>query len=145
MNEVSLAWMAGVFEGEGHISISRQWEKNKGYMKYWLRVNLTNTDRSLIKPFREISAGSLGEVPAGERSHRIWRWGLTGKRAGELLSQMLPYMRGRKGEQARAALEFLGHAQHIQTGGVDKYEELAWREACKQHISELGRGEPVSS
>ena len=143
MKETKLAWMVGVFEGEGTIYIARN--TGNPSVNHCLYLEMSNTDRELLLPLRNRFGGSVLEIFPVGGTQRAWVWGLRAKQAASALEDMLPYMAGRKGRQAKAAIEFQEHKEHLGRGDINKEEELAWREACKQYIAELGRGEPVSS
>ena len=146
MNEVSIEWIAGLFEGEGCITVARQAPRRSH--RNWNAHHATlltmgNTDRNLLLPLWRRFGGTIREFVPANGSQRAWMWRLSGGPASSALEDMLPHMVGRKGEQAKVAIELEEHKENLNRGDVHKEDELAWREACKQHVTELGRGEPV--
>ena len=114
-------YLAGLIDGEGHISITRsdkpEYRTQRGTMKlypcpvrYGLVVAVSNTDIRLVKWLKETFGGSYnGGRPF--KKHPNWKpkyqWNVCGNKDKELfLLALLPYL-VLKREQAIIALEFV--------------------------------------
>lgn len=89
MNEVEIAWAAGLFEGEGSATC---YKGNKGQKRLYLRLFLDMTDRDVVEKFwRIVDLGSfVGPMgPYGkelkENRKPKWRWYATGNVARSLV------------------------------------------------------------
>lgn len=91
-----LIWMAGFFDGEGHIDIGK-YKSNK----YGLLVaSVTNMKRDGVTPFR-IFGGSIFIA----NKFNVWRWQAYGGEAKTLLEALLPYLRLKR-DTANIAITF---------------------------------------
>lgn len=108
MKRVDLAWMAGIFDGEGSIHITRL-NPTQSYksIKYTLHFYVGNTNLEMLKELKSFLGGSLTldarkDLP---NSKPFWHWNL-GPKAGYLvIKQLLPYFRIKK-ERAELAIKF---------------------------------------
>jgi hypothetical protein len=105
VEQTDVAWFAGIFEGEGCISI----EKNGA-----LRLTVAMTDRDIIERIDALFPSANGTRPmtlqhrkdgTPYRQRHCWRIG--GEPAGAVLTTILPWLGQRRSEAARAALEHL--------------------------------------
>lgn len=100
MNEIELAYFAGIVDGEGCIFVwtypARPPRHNYEY-KY-LRIEVTNTEPQIVN-WCLVKAGA-GFVRAYEASSRgvkpVYRWIMTGKKAEILYEQLKPYLKSRR-------------------------------------------------
>src|SRR5687768_8848022 len=56
MSETSTAYFAGLFDGEGHVSVQRNGSSQRDGTRYWryaLRIGIANTHRGVIGAFAE--------------------------------------------------------------------------------------------
>lgn len=90
----TLAWLAGVFEGEGTVTISSAGKR--GYTV--LRGQLVNTDLDLVQPFRERWGGSITRYDRHrDRGHSpYFRWMVGNISAAKFLKEIQPYIRSAK-------------------------------------------------
>jgi hypothetical protein len=98
--DAQLAWVAGLFEGEGTIRIGKPSGSNLGQ----LMVSLVNTDHAYIALLNEWWPGTVysedpAEVDLGNvRSEvdlgnvRCWRWERSSRKAAAFVADILPYM-----------------------------------------------------
>ena len=99
-----LCYIAGLFEGEGMIAITKA-----GATRYRLIVAIANTDRELIDALVRSWPCSLS-TSLQPRRRRSWTWGLTNSRAERFIVQLLPYLRtNRVRRKAELALRFRRH------------------------------------
>lgn len=100
------AYIAGFFDGEGGIGITRKLTHNS----YQLRLSICNTNFEVIKLIHEITGGSLYfEKRVGDKQilqrQPIARLQIGGKLAEKLLIDCLPYLIVKK-PQAELGIEF---------------------------------------
>lgn len=100
MNDVELAWAAGLFEGEGCITIARG-----RYPRLVVRMNDEDVIRKL---HRIVGVGSVVCDDSPSMPKPQWRWGCyRAAHVRELLEQMLPHLGERRRDKANEALELL--------------------------------------
>lgn len=102
MNIADIAWMAGLFEGEGSISIS----KKKGYCY----LQLVSTDEDVLNKFARLADCQNRITYCPRRPHQTknaWKW-QTGNRENvtRLLNEMLPFFGERRSAKANEVLAF---------------------------------------
>src|SRR5579872_6608356 len=102
-----LAWMAGVFEGEGSIRI------NGVYSNSWacLICDLVSTDAQMVEPFQRYWPGHYKQYVKHRQANRkdFWRWRIAAVRAESFLMTIQPHFRtDRVRRKAALALEFQG-------------------------------------
>lgn len=98
MNDVELAWLAGLFEGEGSITIA-------GEGRFYLELQMTDED--VVRKAAAIAG--LGRITdregATEKHKHVWRWGVTATAdAALLLEAMLPHLGARRSARAAEVL-----------------------------------------
>ena len=100
----SIAWAAGLFEGEG--CISSQISNNKYYMA---RLSLVTTDEDVIRRFHEILdniGGIRGPLMSGKSKKPYWEWRATGyERVSLILELILPWLGNRRSAKAKEVLD----------------------------------------
>jgi hypothetical protein len=125
-----LAYTAGVIDGDGSISISREGGR-KGTRNYTLSIWVANTDRRLLDWLRSVYGGSVSN-PQKRSQYRkpMYQYHLTGWRVATLLGLLLPYLK-LKHPQAELALQFQSRKLRY---GLDRTadEELILDEADHQ-------------
>lgn len=100
-----LAYIAGILDGEGCITIIRQ--KRKSYKLGWqyqLRIIVSNADRWLCYFLKQEFGGSVQECFSPTNT-KMYRWYLTSRKALNFLEAVLPYIHIKK-SQAEVAIEF---------------------------------------
>jgi len=106
MNDTDIAYIAGLFDGEGSIQCKQAWEKKKkhkgkGYRDaYSWRINMeiTMTDRSVLLWLLEVlGCGTLTKKPRkglrkdGTKYLMQWRWRCTYRDAYNVCCLLWPY------------------------------------------------------
>ena len=89
MNQNDIAYMAGLFDGEGSVSYYQRKEKRKGKKKaynYWIiRCEMSMTDEYVMKWFHEtLGFGSLRKrlpIKSWKGKKIQWRWGCSHREA----------------------------------------------------------------
>ena len=104
MNQNDIAYMAGLFDGEGHVEykkrlVKQKKGKNKAYNTWSIRCEMSMTDRGVMKWFHEtIGFGTLNKREAklswtGKKPQ--WRWRCSYRDALEFAKLMWPYAQGK--------------------------------------------------
>ena len=137
MKKTDLAYMAGIIDGEGYISLARRNSKrNKSGIRYDIQVGVTNTNKWLLETFRFAFGGSISKKKKGYEkslpsSQDCFNWQVGNKQALIVVRTLLPYLRLKR-PQAELAIEFcVTLSESYRSGGVPQ-EIMVIREA--QHI-----------
>jgi len=83
-----LAFLAGVFEGEGSMGYWSNGPKRKR-----IECSVTMSDKDIVERFKAFfNCGYIVEKKQQEKHHKVcWCWTVTGWKALHALEQMLPY------------------------------------------------------
>lgn len=93
MNDnIKLFWYAGLFEGEGCIYIRRK--KNGKNISYILEVQLTMTDKEIVKSFKNEFGGKtrLQTNKINSNAKDTLVWSLSGPHTILFLERLMPYL-----------------------------------------------------
>jgi hypothetical protein len=95
----TLAYFAGLMDGEGHIGIRRSHDGR------WhdLVVNISNTNKAVLEEMASHFGGNV-QVQR-QRQKPVYRWNSSGRRAVLVLSMLLPHLRIKRAE-AEVGLAF---------------------------------------
>lgn len=102
-----IAYLAGLFDGEGCIVISRYKRNDRANDKdyYCIRIKVTNKNTQVLNLFKDIF--NCGCIYQDKRSS-VWEWSLTSsERIKGILRELLPLLIVRR-KQAIEALTFNG-------------------------------------
>lgn len=119
MKDMDLAYMAGMLDGEGCISITKIRPKNtnRHNLSYGLQIRISMVDKSIPLLFLFVFGGSLREVNYSHKGYRNqWRWAVSGELAVRSLEMLMPYLRSKKNE-AELAIKFWGVKRHPDVAG----------------------------
>ena len=145
MNKVDLAYYAGIFDGEGCISIGKAIKKKyhkdgteRECVTYGLRIEVVNTNEWLCRQLWFAFGGYVRQMKEPEINRQaVWVWQTQCKHASEVLQTLLPYLKLKR-PQAEIAIAFQGRVhQHGKRALTE--EERALREAQKIMISNMNR------
>lgn len=106
-----IAWAAGIFEGEGCISLMQSRSRGSNRTRPWVRLSVQMTDRDVIEHLYEVVA--VGGVSLHHRANRpkykdCWAWQASARDdVIELLTLFLPWLGNRRTAKANEALELL--------------------------------------
>ena len=100
MNQNDIAYMAGLFDGEGHVEykkrlVKQKKGKNRAYKTWSIRCEMSMTDREVMEWFHEtIGFGTLNKREAkkswtGKKPQ--WRWRCSYRDALEFAKLLWPY------------------------------------------------------
>lgn len=107
MNEAEIAWAAGLFEGEGCVSVFPTGSGRSG-----VHLILQSTDHDVLERFQEVvGVGTIYMVNSDRPSRKpsnkqVWRWCVS--RAPDSLAVLLafrPWLGARRGARADEAIE----------------------------------------
>ena len=150
MNTIAdLAWAAGIIDGEGSIFIMKQQRKDRerGH-NYILRISVQSTDpymtKELGKLFPDGAIFSQDRYKSENWSDTL-KWQVNGRRAVNVLKQILPFMRVKQ-DQAKMAVDFQEttkkHWRHMTTLDYDTQEVFYY--SLKQAKQDLKIGKSNS-
>lgn len=147
MNEYDLVYMAGFFDGEGCISVSRSRKKtnNKLYLKYYITLTVGQSGEQGKKICEWIQDIFGGKVFESHRNRHLfdssleWVWAATQK-PHIFLKQILPYLKIKK-KQAELAIEFQKQSNKYigksRPSDIEKIEKYSYYETVKREMSFL--------
>lgn len=114
IDDVSKAWAAGFFEGEGSISI----QISNRFHTVWVRIEVSQVD---IEPLEWLNARWPGKIYYFDRGHNkspVYVWRRATRKAVEFLRDIRPFLaRRRVIERIDLALEFQAQKKHAGQGG----------------------------
>ena len=106
-----IKWAAGLFEGEGSITLGRT----------AVLLRLSSTDQDVVKTFaRVVGTGTVRVAPRSLtwRWKVVWEWEIGRQaEAREVLEAFLPYLHSRRSARAQQALEWLANRPGQGVGG----------------------------
>ncbi len=104
MKEIELAYAAGIVDGEGSISIFLCNSNKRKEQYYSLQFAVVNTNHKIIKWFKDNFGGST-RLKGCSDSPECMMWRITGKKASNILEQLIPYLHIKQ-DQAKLAISF---------------------------------------
>lgn len=133
MNDISIGWFAGFFEGEGTIAIAKMTKITTGH----LRVSICNTEISLLEIYQERWAGKIHPVVALDpRRKDAWRWDVVANQGLAFLSDIEPYILSERNiKRIALAREYQEGARRGRHGSGMEYK--GWRFGCYLRMAEL--------
>lgn len=108
MNEIELAWAAGLFEGEGSVRINGFRPNALGA----LSVELANCDMEIIEFFRARWGGAVRTAKLKPPRRQAYYWRLAARQAAAFLEELRPYLRTAR-YRARADLAIVYQFQKV--------------------------------
>ena len=156
IEDVELAWQAGIIDGEGTVTLAKQMRKGRPSPAYRPMVTVTNTNPALVMPFVDAWGGGMYKRPDKRKSKKwmdSWTWYCPRSVVPEFLRAILPYLRGKR-QQAICLIDFTkrcksfprvkGNAVLGKSGGSKPLgpEELFYRDGVWDAIRMLnGKGQ----
>ena len=129
------AYLAGFFDGEGHVSIRsdprRAWS-------YYVEVGATQIDQTPLKMLVKAYGGTILKKSVGTNQRQCYAWKCGGKDAFWALWRMLPWLTVKR-VKARAAVIVLQHRPLACAGGqISQYQKTVITRAVKDlHIIQM--------
>jgi len=131
MNEYDLVYAAGFFDGEGSIDISNRKEKNR--IRYILQVRVGQSKEVGKQICNWLQLNFDGYIFSRDREKNIeYLWTVTAQKAFKFLSQIYPYLKGKK-NQANLAIEF-AQEMNKNLGKPWQLEKYSYYETAKQEM-----------
>ncbi len=144
MSQTTLAYVAGVFDGEGSvvIGLSKRQRKYGVVPNHWLQVGITNTNRELIEWLQLVFGGHISDnshSPSRKHQRPCWAWRIMSKQAQTFLESIHPYLRVKR-THAELAIDF--QKKSTSTASINgnvkiTLETIAERDWYKREISKL--------
>jgi hypothetical protein len=106
-HEIEIAWAAGLFEGEGYMSMVKAKPRKDGLVRKNIIVGLISTDRDVLFRFMAIVGfGNVHERKKQEPHHKdAWVWQSTKHESFvKLLEMFMPYLCERRRDRALEVL-----------------------------------------
>jgi len=89
--ETQLAYLAGIFDGEGTVTLVKVSKDSE--FRYPL-LSVSNTERVLLEPFRELFGGAISTKKTYQENHKTsYHWKVEYTRALEAMSLLVPFIR----------------------------------------------------
>lgn len=98
MTKDDLVYMAGIIDGEGCITSSGV--NSRGNGRVWMSI--VNTDMRLMSWIQSTFGGSICERKHQPGRKIAYQWTLTGVKQQELLGQIIPYLKLKRGQASLA-------------------------------------------
>lgn len=128
---LSLEYIAGLFDGEGHVSITAT--KRRSGTDPKLTVRLTNTFLPIIREIQHMYGGHIYKArKVKEHYLQVYVLSLTVEESKKFLSDILPFLHIKR-DQATYALKFSSTVYRRGKGRVTDEERLI-RKECMQSI-----------
>jgi hypothetical protein len=150
--ETDYAYLAGIIDGEGAITICRQTIRRKGRTSfaYGPELYISNTDLVMIKSLQRRFGGHI--VKTKPRPDKLWKQGyLLFFRRDEMLTllpRVIPYLTTKR-RKAMLLLEYMtSRTKHVKKSGADgRFVGVPLTERQKKIIAEIRkknrRGPPI--
>jgi len=140
-NREDIIYIAGLFDGEGHITISKNVYKNKKWNPaYYLSIGITNTDKQILEWIKVIVG--TGRVRLNSKAKTIgnsqncYSWLATAKQAKFVLELLYPFLKIKK-DRAMLGIEFQKRMKRIVNQIPVSKEEIMLRERTRLKVREL--------
>jgi len=149
--ETDYAYLAGIIDGEGTVTIHRNAAKKKGRIYVWYQPQLTisNTDTSMLRSLQVRFGGHI--VKANAPANKHWRQAyLLFFRRNEILTllpKVIPYLTAKR-QKAELMLEYMNtRTRGVNTGADGRFVGIPLTDRQKQIIAEIRknnrRGPPI--
>ena len=138
ISERDKVYIAGLFDGEGHVFITEDMRPNYKTSLHILRTGVTNTYKPVIEWLFSIYPTTISKR-VRHKNHPTWKpcyfWEASSKKALYFLKSIYPYLKIKK-EQVRLAIEFQEQWQdrrytrdikgRVQKTSNEVYEKRKW-------------------
>ena len=110
MDSTDIAWLAGLLEGEGYFYSRNAGVDHYGRQYLYPAITLGMTDEDVVKRaailFGNVKC-SIAQITKGGKN--FYRCVISGSRAAELMTKLLPYMGIRRSKKIQDILESYGN------------------------------------
>lgn len=132
MKKTDLAYYAGIFDGEGCVTITLY-----GNKLYQLRCKVSNTNEWLIQSLRMTWGGHVYRDKRTPNHRACYEWYIVSWQAAIFLEDIYPYLRLKK-PQVDVALQFQAQKDNIHNKNLTDGRRAIW-EAQRILVSNLKR------
>ena len=130
-----LAYLAGLFDGEGSLGLKRYKPKGKNaHVRIDPRVSVTNTRLELVEPFQKAFGGSVYHQKRSLVWQEVNSWEALSSNAISCIKALLPYLREPKKREAADWILYFWENRSLSTeagyhSGRNPVpgEEMSWR------------------
>ncbi len=131
-NELTLAWIAGFFDGDGCVAVGTNGPSKLPYLSLSvLQISYDDKCPITLEVFHKYLQGKLYQCT----DTRKWMWSISGRQAAECLKKLLPYLVGKRA-QAELGIQ-LGELG--QQGKALTYDQRSERVRLGAEIKRLKR------
>lgn len=148
---LDVRYAAGLFDGEGWVTICKQMVKNRPDARYQLVVGIGMVHRPIIEAMRETFGGNIFSKKRSpgqsERTRDGHTWRVSSEPAAEFLKRVLPHLIVKR-DEAELALSFQKHVSLNRSNifkGINREGLIAEREEIYLQLRAMKRREFVSS
>ena len=146
MDKEVLAYVAGLFDGEGSITIGKSNPATYNTLRspsHWLQVGITNTNKNLIDWLCNTFGGHISNnshCPSRKKQRPCWAWRKNSNEAAFFLKSIFPFSKIKQ-EQMKLAIEFQEKRKGSKGNkGCLTQQVIQERDDYKQKISKLALG-----
>ena len=100
MKAVDWAYYAGLFDGEGHITLSKRYSRRDGRFSYCRSIGITNTNKPVLDKLASQLYGCIyiNNHKRKKRQRTAYVWVAYGETMRIFLKGVLPYLKIKKGQ-----------------------------------------------
>jgi hypothetical protein len=141
---IDIRYLAGLFDGEGCISLVKQKRANSSLMTYSIRVVIAMTHKPTIKAIHNQFGGNYSERKGNGINRNSFSVMWANRKAAPILAALLPYLQIKR-EEALIAIDFLAKLSSVGTSFWRKASQadidllFAEREAIRNKLAALKR------
>lgn len=145
MNQ-QLAYLAGLFDGEGWVRIAKYKQPNSTHVRYQLMCGIAMTDPRPLRFAKSFFGGSIHVQKRSKPNHKpLHQWVLASNKASEFLVEISQWLIV-KAAQGALAVKFQNHIDKHRYGSrtvIDGKKRnlpasvIAYREKCSKEIFEM--------
>ncbi len=149
LTETEKAYIAGFFDGEGCVSISKYQGKNNRTPVYSLQVVLAQKGIEPLFELQELTGA--GTIHDRTKYHKgTYEWRMNARDANDFLIAIVSYLKCKR-KQVELAIEYQSQQGHKKSGGkgwvvpqemIDKKESYYLKLRELKGTSSIGRGRP---
>ena len=105
LSEAEIAYLAGFFDADGCVNITKSKIKQRKTPRHQLQVVFAQSDKPFLEDLKQLTGiGGVYRLPDIEfQTKTRYSWHMTGKQAAGILSAMLPHLRVKR-KQAELGL-----------------------------------------
>lgn len=145
-SEAMRAWVAGIIDGEGCITILRTKSSHSDSLSFPPIVQVHMCDKEPLQRLVDVAGSSFGapQMPPShiaERQRESYQWKLVSERAAKLIAEIYPFLTCKR----KQAIVVWNHQmfRSARGNGKRKNGDLEKEQFCKDLINKLNQRQPV--